>query len=523
MASYLWGAVASLVSPVVEVGVQQGIEHVQSSHFWVGFLVFGLVIAIYFSLSSRVHMPVEELKEAEKQKIIDEWQPAPLVNVSPIPERPRRIVSTAATTKVTVNDIECDNFATYNFLGFIGDKRIENTCLQTLDKYGVGSCGPRGFYGTIDVHIHLEKELAQFFGTQEAIIYASGNSTISSVLPAFSKRGDILVVDEGVHFAVQTGVDLSRSDVKFFKHNDMKDLRRVLEAIRKADLAKPPGQILPRKKKLNRRFIVSEGLFMNTGDICPLPELLELKKEYKFRLVLDESNSAFVLGRNGRGVAEHFGLPCTEVDFITASLSTTLGTQGGFCVSTTQIVDHQRLSGLGYCFSASLPPYLATGASEALRILTAEPQLLGRLLANTQAVRAGLSHPDHPDITKHLVVGGAAISPVIHLTLRNASAFSRRQAYQILCAITDKLLALGICATTAEYVDALERFLPAPSIRLLVSAGHSQLQIEKMLSGLQRTVREVFSQLDRGEILVADPVRTPCSACEGTGVVTVCA
>jgi serine palmitoyltransferase len=127
------------------------------------------------------------------------------------------------------------NLTSYDFLGLSDKEKIHQKAVDALRKYGVGACGPPGFYGTIDVHLELERALAQFLGTEEAIIYAQAYSTISGVIPAFAKRHDILVVDDGVNFAVQKGVQISRSTVRYFKHNDMVDLERVLQEIKQED------------------------------------------------------------------------------------------------------------------------------------------------------------------------------------------------------------------------------------------------------------------------------------------------
>jgi len=133
---------------------------------------------------------------------------------------------------VHVNGKDCLNLATHNYLGLMEDKSLEDSAVECIKKYGVGSCGPRGFYGTVDVHLNLETRLAQFMQLEEAIIYSYGFSTVASAIPAYAKRGDIIFADERVNFAVQKGLEASRSDVRFFKHNDMKDLERLMEAQR---------------------------------------------------------------------------------------------------------------------------------------------------------------------------------------------------------------------------------------------------------------------------------------------------
>jgi len=156
------------------------------------------------------------------------------------------------------------NLASYNFYNFVSNEALKEKAIQTLRTYGVGPCGPPGFYGTQDVHMKTEADVASFLGTPACIIYAQAFSTISSVIPAFSKRGDIIVADKGVNYAIRKGIQISRSMVRWYEHNDMGDLERVLSKITKEQARKP----------LTRRFIITEGLFEIGGDMVDLPKIV---------------------------------------------------------------------------------------------------------------------------------------------------------------------------------------------------------------------------------------------------------
>jgi serine palmitoyltransferase len=156
------------------------------------------------------------------------------------------------------------NLASYNFYNFIANEELKEKAIKTLRKYGVGPCGPPGFYGTQDVHMQTEADVAAHLGTAACIIYAQSFSTISSVIPSFSKRGDIVVADKSVNYAVRKGIQISRSTIRWYEHNDMKDLERVLQKVTKEQAKKP----------LTRRFIITEGLFENIGDVVDLPKLV---------------------------------------------------------------------------------------------------------------------------------------------------------------------------------------------------------------------------------------------------------
>lgn len=268
------------------------------------------------------------------------------------------------------------NLASYNFYNFVTNETLKERAIQTLRTYGVGPCGPPGFYGTQDVHMKIEADIAAFLGTTACIIYAQAFSTISSVIPAFSKRGDIIVADKAVNYSIRKGLQISRSTVRWYNHNDLEDLQRVLSKITKEQSKKP----------LTRRFIVTEGLFENVGDTIDLPKIIELKHKYKFRLILDETWSFGALGRTGRGLTEHQHVDAAEVDMIVGSMAGPLCAAGGFCAGSDEIVEHQRLSAAAYTFSAALPAMSATTASETLLILQTQPDLLSALRENVRAM-----------------------------------------------------------------------------------------------------------------------------------------
>lgn len=161
------------------------------------------------------------------------------------------------------------NLGSYNFYNFNTNETLKEQAIQTLRNYGVGPCGPRGFYGTQDVHMKTEADVASYLGTAACIVYSQAFLTIPSVIPAFSKRGDIIVADKGVNFAIRKGIQISRSIVRWYEHNDMEDLERVLAKVTKEQARKP----------LTRRFIITEGMFESYGDIVNLPKIVSDVKD----------------------------------------------------------------------------------------------------------------------------------------------------------------------------------------------------------------------------------------------------
>lgn len=276
------------------------------------------------------------------------------------------------------------NCGSKDFLALSCHQSVKAAAVATMEEYTYGSCGPRGFYGSTMKHLELEAALADFMGTPESITYSDATAAVASAIPAFSKRGDLLVVDDGANHAMQTGIRLSRSTVVTYKHNDLADLERVLADLAKQD-AKAPG-----RAEQHRRFIVFEGLSATWGDVAPLPGIVELAAKFKLRTIMDDSLGWGVLGSSGRGTAEYHGLHTEAVDVTIGSLSSTLASPGGFVVGSRDVTDHQRLSGAGYVFSASTPPSLCATAIQALTVLRTQPELLEALKASSKALKAAV-------------------------------------------------------------------------------------------------------------------------------------
>lgn len=446
------------------------------------FLEVGLLMWILWLIFHKSYNPkeLEHLTDLEKEKLIEEWTPEPLVgNVAQNhPSLKPRMVSGKAGKFINVDGHYCLNMATHNYLGFVGNKDIEESAIKTLQKYGVGSCGPRGFYGTVDVHLDLEDRLAEFMKMEEAVVYSYGFSTIASAIPAYAKRGDVIFVDENVNFAIQKGLDASRSKIRFFKHNDMVDLERLL--MDQAALDKKN----PKKAQVTRRFLIVEGIYMNSGNICPLPELVELRKKYRLRIFVDESISFATLGDHGRGVTEYYNIPREEVDMISCSMEWSMATIGGFCVGSSFVVEHQRLSGLGYCFSASLPPLLAAAAITSLDIMEKDPALFKKLQQQCQLVHKALS------TLPLFILQGDPDSPVKHLYLRNPPNCTNHE-FNLLSKIADFCIEHGIAVVTAAYLQT-EKFTPRNSIRVTVNNMLTEDEINNVAVVLEKASSEVL-------------------------------
>lgn len=445
-----------------------------------------LIVFALYVVSRKPIKPERPLSKEEIEAIIDEWQPIPLhPQKTPLNLLNEKVpmITGSNSTHVTIDGKSVLNLARVNFLGFVADEVSNKAAKEAVQKYGVGTCGPRGFYGTIDVHLELEETIKNFMKAEDAMIYSYGFATISSVIPAFTGQGDLLIVDKGVSYAVQTGVKLSRSTVMWFEHNNLQDLERVLKKVQQEDIKT--------KRKLNRRFIVIEGVYYNFGDVAPLDKIMELKRKYFYRIMMDDSYGIGVIGKTGRGTCEYFGVDPKEIDMLTGNLSSTVSSVGGFCCGSKSVIYHQRLNSSGYVYSASLPPLLTCAASASFKAIDKSPQMLSQFREKFNFVFQELKNI--PDI----VLTNAAEGSIIHFRLKDAP-IDRLQNEVILQKIVDSALADGVLLTRAKYVDS-ELYMPAPSIRVCVCAKISNEQLKAACGTIKKAVSAALTSKAKSE------------------------
>lgn len=484
----------------------------------------------YFLMSKRKeNKDVLKLSKREIDGLCADWKPEPLLD--PVTDEEKwqlkcvpvihgqngaHISVSLQHSKGTQRQVV--NLASYDFLNLNESERVKEAAKDTISSTGVGACGPPNFYGTQDVHVRLEEDLANYFGGEQAIIYGQDFVTAGSVIPAFLKRGDLCVVDSGVNIAIQKALIVSRCDIEWFDHNDTEHLEQILKEI------KP---VLDKQKPIKRRFIVTEGLFANTGDLPKLPEIVRLKNKYKYRLFLDETLSIGSLGKSGRGVVEHFDIPRSEISITIGSLANSLASSGGFCVGVNPMVHHQRISSLAYVFSASLPPYSARAASQSLREIgedldkDGKSKLVSKLHDNISFVRATLAKSIP---TQYLSIVSEKLSPIIHLQLnekyreslgfplfygsaeflntgkpsRTLNEFSHSLNWEsfILQKIIDGcLLQYGILITRSHNILKHENLpLTPPHLMVMVKVGVEQEELNALSKALSAVVPEVCSR-----------------------------
>lgn len=253
-------------------------------------------------------------------------------------------------------------FGSNAYTGLTGDQRIIDAGKVALDKYGSGCAGSRFLNGTLDIHVQLEKELAEYEHKDAALCFSTGFSVNSGVIPAIVGRGDYLICDDRDHASIVDGRRLSFATQLHYKHNDMADLERILEKL-------PHDAI---------KLIVVDGVFSMEGDLAKLPEIVALKHKYNCSIMVDEAHGLGVFGEGGRGVCHHFGVE-DDIDLIMGTFSKSLASIGGFIASDWDTINYLRHTSRTYIFSASDTPAATACALEALHIIQEEPERRQRL------------------------------------------------------------------------------------------------------------------------------------------------
>lgn len=273
-----------------------------------------------------------------------------------------RAITSKQGTEVEMAGQKVLMFGSNAYTGLTGDQRVVDAAKAALDKYGSGCAGSRFLNGTLDLHVQLEKELAEFEGKEDCLCFSTGFSVNAGVLAVVVGRGDYIICDDRDHASIVDGRRLSFAKQLHYKHNDMEDLENILKTL-------PYDAV---------KLIVVDGVFSMEGDLCKLPEIVELKHKYNCSIMVDEAHGLGVFGRQGRGVCDHFGLT-DEVDLIMGTFSKSLASIGGFIAGDADTINFVRHTCRTYIFSASDSPAATAAAMEALHILKSEPERIEAL------------------------------------------------------------------------------------------------------------------------------------------------
>ncbi len=340
--------------------------------------------------------------------------------------------------------------SSYDYLGLIGDPRIDEAAIEAIRKYGTGTGGVRMLTGTLDIHHEMEREVAEFKGMPEAITFSSGYLANLAVIASLFSVQDRVILDSLSHRSLVDACRLAGVPVQRFRHNDMDSLRHEIA----------------NGGPSNRTLIVSDGVFSMDGDICPLPDLIQVKRDTGCFLMIDESHASGVLGANGRGTDEHFGVPAGEVDIWTGSLAKGIPSNGGFVAVSQQLSIFLQHSAAPFIFSAALNPSAVAAVTASLRILKQEPERVARSSNNARFLRAGLH-----ELGYDTGLSETAIIPVI-FNDEASCAFA-----------AGALRSMGIAVTPIMFPAVP---LGSARLRLCVTAAHRLEDLEFALDGFKR-------------------------------------
>jgi len=276
-----------------------------------------------------------------------------------------RVVDSAQDPEVMVEGRKMIMLGSNNYLGLTNHPQVKDAAIQAVKKYGSGCAGSRFLNGTLDIHVQLEDKLAKFFRKQGALTFSTGYQTNLGIISAIAGKDDVLVIDKLDHASILDACRLSYAEVKKFRHNDMGSLDFVLNEC--GDRGK---------------LVVVDGVYSMEGDIAPLPDILKVCRKYGARLMVDDAHGVGVLGKTGRGTAEHFGLE-QEVDIIMGTYSKSLASIGGFVVADENVIHYIKHNSRPLIFSASPPPASVASVIAALDIIDREPDRRQQLWDNT--------------------------------------------------------------------------------------------------------------------------------------------
>lgn len=345
-------------------------------------------------------------------------------------------------------------FGSNAYTGLTGDERVIEAAHKALDKYGSGCAGSRFLNGTLDIHVQLEKELAEFEHKDDALCFATGFSVNAGVIAMVVGRGDYIICDDRDHASIVDGRRLSFATQLHYKHNDMEDLERVLQKLPKEAI----------------KLIVVDGVFSMDGDLAKLPEIVELKHKYNCSLMVDEAHGLGVFGKQGRGVCDHFGLT-DEVDLIMGTFSKSLASIGGFIAGDADTINFLRHSCRTYIFSASDTPAATAAALEALHILQEEPSRLEHLWDVTNYALKRFKEEGFEI--------GDTESPIIPLYVRD---------------IEKTFMVTKLAFDNGVFINPVIPPACAPQdtlVRFALMASHTQEQVERGVQILKKAFKEL--------------------------------
>jgi glycine C-acetyltransferase len=376
--------------------------------------------------------------------------------------RPLRVMSSAQGPVATVDGREVISLSSNDYLGLTHHPRLRQAALDAVRQFGAGSGAVRTIAGTMSLHEELEGELARFKGTEAVLTFQSGFTANTGVIPTITGEADLIVSDGLNHASIIDGMRLSKAPRVIYPHADIGALREKLAE------ARATGG--PEGKPHRLILVVTDGVFSMDGDIAPLPGIVEAAEEFGAAVMVDDAHASGVLGKNGRGSVDHFGLH-GRVAIQVGTLSKAVGVLGGYVAGSEALRDMLIQRARPFLFSTSAPPAVAAACLEAIRVFLEEPELIKRLWANTRRFKAELRR-----LGFDIGVSETPITPVMVGDSATAQRFSNR------------LFDEGVFAQPVVYPTVA---LDKARIRTIVSAAHSDEMLDRSLAAFERVGREL--------------------------------
>lgn len=365
-----------------------------------------------------------------------------------------RVIESDQDTEVVIDGKKVLMFGSNSYLGLTNHPQIKKKAVDALRKYGSGCAGSRFLNGTLDIHLELEKKLAEFVGKEDALVFSTGFQVNIGVIPALVGRHDYLILDELDHASIFEGANLSLGQTRKYRHNNVESLEKVL-------------QNCPHNKM---KLIVLDGVFSMDGDIAPLPEIVQLAEKYNGTIMIDDAHALGVIGEGGRGTASHYNLT-SNVHLIMGTFSKSLASIGGFIASDNATINYLKHHARSLMFSASISPAATASALMALEIIEREPERIDKLWSNTNYALKALNHLGFDT--------GASCTPIIPIYIRDDV-----KTFQL----SKMLLNEGVFVNPiASPAVARENAL----IRFSLMATHSLEQIETAVEKVYRISKEL--------------------------------
>ena len=377
--------------------------------------------------------------------------------------RPLRVMSSAQGPVVSVDDRRLISLSSNDYLGLTHHPRLREAALAAVREYGVGSGAVRTIAGTMTMHEELEAELAAFKGTPAVLTFQSGFTANTGVLPTITGDQDLIVSDALNHASIIDGMRLSKAPRKIYAHADVGALRAVLaEAIEHGR----DGTGLPYRLIL----VVTDGVFSMDGDIAPLPGIVEAAEEVGAAVFVDDAHASGVLGRNGRGSVDHFGLH-GRVAIQVGTLSKAVGALGGYIAGSQNLRDILVQRARPFLFSTSHPPAVVAACRAAIAVMLDEPELIDRLWASTRRFKAELARLGFET--------GASETPITPVMMGDPDTAGR---------FSQRLFEEGVFAQPVVFPTVA---IDKARIRTIVTAAHSDDQLDEALAAFSTVGREL--------------------------------